>query len=78
VIAHPASSAARRVAAGAEVAPAVAVTRLDLSDFRCYRQARIDLDPRPVALAGPNGAGKTNLLEAVSFLAPGRGLRRRS
>lgn len=58
------------------MAPAVAVTRLDLSDFRCYRQARIDLDPRPVALAGPNGAGKTNLLEAVSFLAPGRGLRR--
>nr|WP_123694685.1 DNA replication/repair protein RecF [Stella humosa] len=55
---------------------AVAVTRLDLTDFRCYRQARIDLDGRPVALAGPNGAGKTNLLEAVSFLAPGRGLRR--
>ena len=55
---------------------AVAVTRLDLSDFRCYRSARIDVDSRPVALAGPNGAGKTNLLEAVSMLAPGRGLRR--
>ena len=35
----------------------------------------LDLDARPVVLAGPNGAGKTNLLEAVSFLAPGRGLR---
>lgn len=69
----PASSAVRFPAGGAAT---VAVTRLDLSDFRCYRQARIDLDLRPVALAGPNGAGKTNLLEAVSFLAPGRGLRR--
>ncbi|MGE0719985.1 MAG: AAA family ATPase, partial [Alphaproteobacteria bacterium] len=57
-------------------AAAVAVVRLDLSDFRCYRAARIDVDARPVALTGPNGAGKTNLLEAVSFLAPGRGLRR--
>ncbi|MCC7275476.1 MAG: DNA replication/repair protein RecF [Alphaproteobacteria bacterium] len=57
-------------------AAAVAVVRLDLSDFRCYREARLDIDPRPVVLAGPNGAGKTNLLEAVSFLAPGRGLRR--
>ncbi|MGE0717907.1 MAG: DNA replication/repair protein RecF, partial [Alphaproteobacteria bacterium] len=37
---------------------------------------RIDVDARPVALTGPNGAGKTNLLEADSFLAPGRGLRR--
>ncbi len=69
----PASSTVRIAAGGAAT---VAVTRLDLSDFRCYRQARIDLDVRPVALAGPNGAGKTNLLEAVSFLAPGRGLRR--
>ena len=85
MIAVPASSAAATRAAATPPAanPAVAdgtapvaVTRLDLSDFRCYRQARIDLDMRPVALAGPNGAGKTNLLEAVSFLAPGRGLRR--
>jgi DNA replication and repair protein RecF len=54
----------------------LAVTRLSLTDFRCYPSARLDLDPRPVVLTGPNGAGKTNLLEAVSFLAPGRGLRR--
>lgn len=53
-----------------------AVTRLDLSDFRGYAAARLSLDDRPVVLTGPNGAGKTNLLEAVSFLAPGRGLRR--
>jgi DNA replication and repair protein RecF len=49
---------------------------LALTDFRCYGRLRLDCDPRPVVLAGPNGAGKTNLLEAISFLAPGRGLRR--
>ncbi len=54
----------------------IAVTRLILTDFRCYESLRLDLDARPVVLTGPNGAGKTNLLEAVSFLAPGRGLRR--
>ena len=54
----------------------IAVTRLTLTEFRCYGQLRIELDPRPVVLTGPNGAGKTNLLEAVSFLSPGRGLRR--
>jgi DNA replication and repair protein RecF len=55
---------------------AVAVRRLTLTDFRGYRAARLQLTPAPVALFGPNGAGKTNLLEALSFLAPGRGLRR--
>ena len=53
----------------------VGVTRLMLTDFRNYRAARLDLDTGPVVLTGPNGAGKTNLLEAVSFLSPGRGLR---
>ncbi|MCB9958018.1 MAG: DNA replication/repair protein RecF [Rhodospirillaceae bacterium] len=52
--------------------------RLDLANFRAYVDAHLDLDPRPVVLTGPNGAGKTNLLEAISFLAPGRGLRRAS
>ncbi|HWA44501.1 MAG TPA: DNA replication/repair protein RecF [Hypericibacter adhaerens] len=57
--------------------PAAAhLTRLALADFRCYREAVLETDARPVVLAGPNGAGKTNLLEAISFLAPGRGLRR--
>lgn len=50
--------------------------RLTLSDFRCYAALRLEVDDRPVVLTGPNGAGKTNLLEAISFLVPGRGLRR--
>ncbi|MDZ4370078.1 MAG: DNA replication/repair protein RecF [Phenylobacterium sp.] len=54
---------------------AAALTRLSLTDFRSYDRAALVLDGRPVWLAGPNGAGKTNLLEAVSFLIPGRGLR---
>ena len=55
--------------------PTVAVTRLTLKYFRSYPALRLDVDTRPVVLTGPNGAGKTNLLEALSFLAPGRGLR---
>src|SRR5262245_61649779 len=51
------------------------VARLMVSNFRCYRREALEADPRPVVLTGPNGAGKTNLLEALSFLAPGRGLR---
>jgi len=58
-------------------APArLAVTRLMLTDFRGYASARLSVDERPVVLTGANGAGKTNLLEAISFLAPGRGIRR--
>ncbi|WP_114395779.1 DNA replication/repair protein RecF [Oleisolibacter albus] len=56
--------------------PVLAVTRLTLSRFRSYAAARLECDRRPVVLTGENGAGKTNLLEAVSFLAPGRGMRR--
>jgi len=52
------------------------VSHLSLSYFRSHRRTRLDLDGRPVALYGPNGAGKTNLMEAVSLLSPGRGLRR--
>jgi len=55
---------------------ALAVVRLSVSEFRCYPSLRLEVDPRPVVLIGPNGAGKTNILEALSFLAPGRGLRR--
>jgi DNA replication and repair protein RecF len=54
----------------------LAVRRLALTDFRCYPRLRLEIDARPVVLFGPNAAGKTNLLEAVSLLAPGRGLRR--
>ena len=53
----------------------VGMTRLLLTDFRNYREVRLTVGTAPVVLTGPNGAGKTNLLEAVSFLAPGRGLR---
>jgi len=55
---------------------ALAIGRLTLTNFRCYAFQRIDSDGRSVVLTGPNGAGKTNVLEALSFLAPGRGLRR--
>jgi len=66
-------------AAAGGLAPAsgaVAVRRLVLTDFRGYGSARLQVTAAPVVLFGPNGAGKTNLLEALSFLAPGRGLRR--
>ena len=49
---------------------------LTLSHFRSHKTLRLELDARPVAIHGPNGAGKTNILEAVSLLSPGRGLRR--
>jgi DNA replication and repair protein RecF len=48
---------------------------LSLTDFRSYHSATVTLDGGPVVLFGANGAGKTNLLEAVSYLSPGRGLR---
>jgi DNA replication and repair protein RecF len=54
----------------------VSIGRLDLAWFRSYRSGRIECDARPVVLLGANGSGKTNVLEALSFLAPGRGLRR--
>jgi DNA replication and repair protein RecF len=56
--------------------PAARIQRLSLTNFRSYRAAQIAIGDGPVVLVGPNGAGKTNLIEAVSFLAPGRGLRR--
>ena len=49
---------------------------LTLSNFRSYRAAALAVDAQLAVLVGPNGAGKTNLIEAISFLAPGRGLRR--
>jgi DNA replication and repair protein RecF len=55
---------------------AARIRRLTLSNFRSYRAAQIDVAANLVVLVGPNGAGKTNLIEAISFLAPGRGLRR--
>lgn len=54
---------------------ALTVNHLTLSHFRSHKAARLSLDGRPVALHGANGAGKTNVLEAISLLSPGRGLR---
>lgn len=63
------------MSAGTRATP-VSVRSLKLSGFRNYARQLLDLDGRAVVLFGENGAGKTNLLEAVSLLAPGRGLRR--
>jgi DNA replication and repair protein RecF len=52
------------------------IRKLTLTNFRSYRAASVTADAQMVVLTGPNGAGKTNMLEAISFLAPGRGLRR--
>ncbi|HEV7307346.1 DNA replication/repair protein RecF [Ensifer sp.] len=54
----------------------VFLNRLKLTEFRNYAALSLELDQRHVVLTGENGAGKTNLMEAVSFLSPGRGLRR--
>jgi DNA replication and repair protein RecF len=51
------------------------INRLSLTNFRNYRSASLCTDDRTVVLIGANGAGKTNCLEAISLLAPGRGLR---
>lgn len=68
---------ANAVALAPQATPArpLAVVRLGLRDFRNYARLALETGGRPVVLHGPNGAGKTNLLEAVSLLAPGRGLR---
>lgn len=64
------------VAEKSSLKPMLAVERLTLTHFRNYATLRLHCGAEPVVLTGPNGAGKTNLLEALSFLAPGRGLRR--
>ncbi len=58
-----------------EAAGGARVTRLALTDFRSYARADLALDGRPATFSGANGAGKTNLLEAISLIGPGRGLR---
>jgi DNA replication and repair protein RecF len=52
------------------------ILRLTLTHFRNYRAATLETHGDVIVLAGPNGAGKTNCIEAISFLSPGRGLRR--
>lgn len=51
------------------------VTRLTLTDFRNYAFLRVNADLAPIIITGENGSGKTNILEAISFLTPGRGIR---
>jgi DNA replication and repair protein RecF len=58
------------------VTSAARIRRLTLTNFRSYRAAMLAPKASLVVLTGPNGAGKTNVLEAISFLSPGRGLRR--
>jgi DNA replication and repair protein RecF len=53
----------------------IRIARLMLANFRNYETLDLAVDERPVCLFGPNGAGKTNILEALTMLAPGRGLR---
>jgi DNA replication and repair protein RecF len=83
----PAASIAGMTAGPAVAAPADAtapaaperrvwVERLRLTNFRNYAELALDVGPAPIVLTGPNGAGKTNLMEAVSLLAAGQGLRR--
>ncbi|MFN4141900.1 DNA replication/repair protein RecF [Aestuariivirga sp.] len=55
--------------------PTLAISRLTLTEFRNYGGLRLETAARLVALTGANGAGKTNVLEAISLLGPGRGLR---
>ena len=50
--------------------------KITLFNFRNYEDLQLTFDPKPVVLTGANGSGKTNLLEAISLLVPGRGLRR--
>jgi DNA replication and repair protein RecF len=54
----------------------ISISSLALSNFRNYEYTRIEITPAPVVLTGANGAGKTNILEAISLLSAGRGLRR--
>lgn len=59
-----------------EAARTIRLTQLSLSDFRNYASASLSTQAANVIFTGPNGAGKTNILEAISMLSPGRGLRR--
>lgn len=62
-------------ATNAGTLPAYRVRRISLSAFRAYSAASAPLSGRPVVLTGENGAGKTSVLEAISLLGPGKGLR---
>lgn len=69
------ASATENAAIESHAAPRLWVERLTLTGFRNYGALALELAPEPIVLTGPNGSGKTNVLEAVSLLAPGQGLR---
>lgn len=74
---HQGEVASSEPKAGSAAPGHLFVEELKLTDFRNYASARLALGPEPVVLVGDNGSGKTNLLEAVSLLGPGHGLRGR-
>lgn len=65
----------QNIATASRVTNAFAVAKLSLTNFRNYSDLSLELDASPVVITGANGSGKTNILEAISFLSPGRGLR---
>jgi DNA replication and repair protein RecF len=75
-VAAPSDDAAPGAPTQAAPEPRVWVERLRLTNFRNYAELALDVGAGPIVLTGPNGAGKTNLMEAVSLLAAGHGLRR--
>jgi DNA replication and repair protein RecF len=70
------TDAADRSAAAPASASRIWVERVQLTDFRNYASLSLSVGPAPVVLTGANGSGKTNLLEALSLLTSGQGLRR--
>jgi DNA replication and repair protein RecF len=68
-------SSAQPPVASPEDGRAAWLRRLSITDFRNYARLDLTLDDRPVVLFGSNGSGKTNILEAISLLGPGRGIR---
>jgi len=75
--ARPKGDSVSKAIAGEAAKTRLYVRTLRLTDFRNYARAELKLDTRPVVLIGDNGSGKTNLLEAVSLLGAGTGLRSR-
>lgn len=71
----PNTGAAAAISASA-AGPRAWIEELRLTNFRNYAELAFSAGPGPVVLTGPNGSGKTNLLEAVSLLTAGQGLRR--
>ena len=70
------SKAVREESEQSHVQPQLWLSGLRLNNFRNYEKIRLEFGQAPVVLVGANGAGKTNLMEAVSLLSPGKGMRR--